>query len=365
MHNTPVVSFVMAMYNAEATVAGTIRSLIAQTRSDWELVAVDDASRDGTFRVVEAFDDPRIRVIRQPQNAGQAAALTRGLHEARADLIARIDADDLCVPERLERQIPWLDQHPEVTVLSTRASIFDEAHSHLGIVSSVRGRAAQLRTCLVRNRLANHVSVLARRAPLLAAGGYSPQLPVMADVHLWTRLILRGEKFAQLDDVLVRILRARATFSATSAAGERLAGEHSTLYLLLGDEFDVTVSAGDARLMGHVVAGTPDRVTDDEILEGTARLARFQQELLKGRATDAERRYASHAASDVFWEHVVRRLMHGKRNAALRLASRGCPRTHGPASLLASLVWWLSLGKSGRQTWAPPVPGGSALDPQG
>lgn len=360
----PAATFVMAMYNAEATVGATVRSILAQTRADWELVAVDDASRDGTVRVVKSFEDPRIRVVRQPANAGQAAALTRGLQEARADFIARIDADDLCVPERLERQIPWLEQHPEVTLLSTRASIFDDGQRELGTVSSVRGRPAQLRTCLVRNRLANHVSVLARRAPMLEAGGYSPLLPVMADLHLWTRLILRGAVFAQLDDVLVRILRARATFSATTAAGDRLAGEHATLYALLGDEFGVTVSPADARLMGHVVAGTPGRVTDDEILEGTVRLARFQGDLLDGRATNAERRYASRAAADVFWEHVVRRLMQGRRGAALRLAARGCPRTHGPASLISSLTWWRGLGKSGRQTWAPPVPGGSALEPQ-
>jgi glycosyltransferase involved in cell wall biosynthesis len=88
MPDQPRVSFVMAMYNAESTVAETVRSVIAQTVGEWELIAVDDASRDETVGIVEAFRDPRIRVVRQPRNAGQVAALNRGLAEARADLIS-------------------------------------------------------------------------------------------------------------------------------------------------------------------------------------------------------------------------------------------------------------------------------------
>lgn len=351
----------MAMYNAEATVASTVRSVLAQTRSDWELIAVDDASRDGTVRAVESFADPRIRIVRQRVNGGQVAALNRGLGEARADLIARIDADDLCFPARLGTQVAWMESHPEIAVLGSRASVFDENRRDLGTVSSVRGRAAQLRTWPVRNRLVNHVSVLARRKTLLDAGGYNGALPVLADYHLWTRLILQGHRIEQLDEVLVGILRARATFSATTAAGERLSGEYATFYRLVSDEFAVPLTPGEAQVMGRIVAGTPDRFGDDEILQGTALLARFQQDLLEGRATEDERRFAGRAASDVFWEHVARRALRGNRRGALRLSLRGC-RRNSPASLVSTLVWWRRLGKAGRTAWAPPVPGGSALE---
>ena len=359
----PRVSFVMAMYNAAPTVGETVRSVLAQTLDDWELVAIDDASQDNTVAVVEAFADPRIRVIRQPENAGQVAALNRGLEEAQADLIARIDADDLCLANRLSRQVEWMVRHPHVAVLGTRAVIFDDSGRDRGVVASVRNRGAQLRTCLVRNRIANHVSVAARREVLVEFGGYNPALPVLADYHLWTRLVLSGRVITSLDDVLVRILRARATFSATTAAGARLSKEYATFYQLLSREFGATLTRDDAELMGQVVAGAPDQLSDDAIMHGTAVLARFHSDLLKGRATGAERRVAMRAAGDVFWEHVVRRILFGDKQGALRLVLRGCwRRESSPLTCVSSLAWWLRLGKAGRSAWAPPVPGGSALE---
>lgn len=353
----------MAMYNAEATVRATVQSLIDQTFPDWELIAVDDASRDGTVPAVESFGDRRIRVIRQEENAGQAASLTRGLEEARSSLIARIDADDLCLPGRLETQVPWIQARPDIAVLGARAEIFDDDHRVLGVASALRTRADQLRTCLIRNRIANHVSVIARRDLMLAFGGYSAALPVLADFHLWTRLLLTGHRIAEQDAVLVRIRRAAVTFSASTASSDRLPREYATFYRLLATEFDAAVTEDEATSLGRVVAAPPEQLENDDIVGAVILMRRFLGALLERRSDAAESRSALRAPEDLFWEHVARRVLAGKYHAALQLVRLGRKeagiRIESPATTLA---WWLKLGKYGRRGWAPPVPGGSALE---
>ncbi|NVN11283.1 glycosyltransferase family 2 protein, partial [Nguyenibacter vanlangensis] len=101
----PIVDILMPAYNAEATIRQAVDSLRNQTRSDIRIVVVDDGSRDGTGRILAelAAEDPRVVVVTQP-NGGIVAALTRGMAACSAPFLARLDADDMAAPDRLERQ---------------------------------------------------------------------------------------------------------------------------------------------------------------------------------------------------------------------------------------------------------------------
>ena len=99
MKALPKVSVVMAAYNAGATVAEAIESVLHQTCADFELIAVDDGSSDDTFRILSEFGDPRIRLIRNSENVGLAYSLNAGLAAASGEFVARIDADDKTLPE--------------------------------------------------------------------------------------------------------------------------------------------------------------------------------------------------------------------------------------------------------------------------
>jgi glycosyltransferase involved in cell wall biosynthesis len=127
----PLVSVVMAAYNGAALIRETIASVLDQTVADFEIVVVDDKSRDDTVAVLDTIRDPRLRVIRAERNGGPAVARTIALSHARGRFIAGLDQDDLCHPERFARQLAYLDAHPEVVLVASTIAMFgtDEART--------------------------------------------------------------------------------------------------------------------------------------------------------------------------------------------------------------------------------------------
>jgi glycosyltransferase involved in cell wall biosynthesis len=113
----PKVSIGLPCYNAEATVAESVESIREQTLADWELIAIDDGSTDGTRAVLASFDDPRIRLLSDGTNRGRCARLNQIAETARGRYLARMDADDIMLPERLEKQAGFLQAHPDIDLL--------------------------------------------------------------------------------------------------------------------------------------------------------------------------------------------------------------------------------------------------------
>jgi len=112
------------MRNASATVVDTIRSLQWQTLRDWELILFDDGSTDDSVGAVRAIQDQRVHLRCGNQRKGLAARLNEAVSLARGHFIARIDADDVCFPTRLERQVAFLERHPDIELVASRAAVF-------------------------------------------------------------------------------------------------------------------------------------------------------------------------------------------------------------------------------------------------
>jgi glycosyltransferase involved in cell wall biosynthesis len=200
----------MSVHNGAPWVADAIGSVLAQTLGDLECIVIDDGSTDDTARVLAGLDDPRLRVERRPR-AGLTRSLNRALALARAELLARLDADDVALPERLERQRAFLAAHPEVGVLGTGAREVDAAGSTVRVVRPPVEDAA-IRRALIRANPMVHSSVMLRRELLLEVGGYDESLPVAQDYDLWMRLA-RITRLANLPEALVvrRLLPARVS----------------------------------------------------------------------------------------------------------------------------------------------------------
>lgn len=130
---TPLVSVVMSALNAEATVAITLKSLVAQTEDNWELLFIDDGSTDRTSEIARSFCDPRIRIYRGRRTRGAGYRANQGIELARGRYLARMDADDVCYPQRFARQVQYLQEHPEVDLLSARALIIDDNLRAVGL----------------------------------------------------------------------------------------------------------------------------------------------------------------------------------------------------------------------------------------
>ena len=193
------ISVVMAVYNGGARLRETLASIAAQTEADFELIVVDDGSTDQTPRILAAFDDPRLRVITQP-NAGLTRALIRGCSEARAEVIARHDAGDRSHPERFARQLALMNDH----VLAATATRMLGPEGEELYVSRADGAAIHdslTRATTNIHGIPHHGSAMFRRADYLAAGGYREAFRFAQDLDLWIRLARRGT-VAILPDVL-------------------------------------------------------------------------------------------------------------------------------------------------------------------
>jgi len=122
---TPLFTIGLPVYNAGPFLEDALRSIFAQTFSDWELIAVDDGSRDGSVEVLRQLKDPRVRVLVDGEHRGLGARLNQIVLQAAGRYIARMDADDMMHPERLVRQFAFLDDHPEVDVAGCGLISFD------------------------------------------------------------------------------------------------------------------------------------------------------------------------------------------------------------------------------------------------
>ncbi len=205
----PAVSVVLPVFNAAGTLPGCLASLGAQTCADWELVAVDDGSADATPQLLAAAAaaDPRVRVLTQA-HAGIVAALNAGLSAAHAPLIARLDADDLCHPQRLARQIEYLAHNPATGLCATQVEFGGDPLKNRGYALHVEWTNSLLSPAeIALNRFIEapvaHPSVMFRRELLAAHGGYH-DCGWPEDYDLWLRWLEAGVVFAKLPEKLVR-----------------------------------------------------------------------------------------------------------------------------------------------------------------
>jgi glycosyltransferase involved in cell wall biosynthesis len=185
---TPRVSVLMASRNGERYLEAALASLAAQTLHQIEIIAVDDGSSDRTPEILEGFalDHGATRVLRTP-GIGLAGALALAAAEARAELLARHDDDDLSHPERLERQARFLDEHRGIAVLGTATEIIGENGERIGDYPIPLDPEA-IRRAARRVPPFVHGSVMMRREAYHAAGGYRAAFGASQDLDLWFRL---------------------------------------------------------------------------------------------------------------------------------------------------------------------------------
>lgn len=120
----PNLTVLMTVYNGEDYLRETIESILNQIYRDFKFLILDNASTDSSREIIRSYDDPRIELVALPENIGQVAALNKGLNMIDTPLVARMDADDISLPRRFERQVAFMETHPEVGVLGTFARVF-------------------------------------------------------------------------------------------------------------------------------------------------------------------------------------------------------------------------------------------------
>lgn len=200
----PVISVVIPVYNAAPYLTAALASVQAQTFADFEIIAVDDGSTDGSAAILDgiAATEPRLRIIRRP-NTGIVGALNDGLAAANGEFIARMDADDLCLPERFARQVDHLRRDPDCVGVGSAFRFIDDTGAHLKECRRQPDHAAIERDLLAGDGGALiHPAVMFRRAAVTRAGGYRESAQWVEDLDLYLRLAQLGQ-LANLDAVLL------------------------------------------------------------------------------------------------------------------------------------------------------------------
>lgn len=182
----------MGVYNCASTVEEAIRSIIDQTVTNWEFIICDDGSSDNTYEVVRALaeKDPRIVLIQNERNMGLAPTLNNCLRIARGIYTARMDGDDICAPDRFEKELAVLEADPDCAVVSCEMISFD----HDGIYGISHYLEKPEKKDLIKRSPFCHAGCMMRREILLKLGGYSEAEAVrrMEDYDLWFRLYQAG-----------------------------------------------------------------------------------------------------------------------------------------------------------------------------
>jgi len=201
----PAISVLMPVYNAELYVAEAVESILAQTFTDFELITIDDGSTDRSSRILEGYAglDSRIRLVSRP-NTGIVGALNEGASMARGEIIARMDADDVSMPERFAKQFEYLLAHPDCHAAGSRVLLIDPEGAPICEINEERSHEEIDRAHMSRRTGAiTHPAVMMRREALHAVGGYRQECLWAEDFDLLLRLAEIG-RLANLPEMLLK-----------------------------------------------------------------------------------------------------------------------------------------------------------------
>jgi glycosyltransferase involved in cell wall biosynthesis len=195
----PRITVLMCVYNGQDYLAAATQSVLDQTFGDFEFLIVNDGSTDDTLAILSSLQDQRIRIIDNGNNLGLIRSLNIGLDAARGEFIARMDADDVCAPDRFEKQIAYLDNHPDVGLCGSWLSIIDAQEVYRFPLTH-----EEIKLAMLEYNPVAHPSVMLRSSVLNDPRlRFDPGFPGAEDYELWTRAIFIS-RFANLPETLLR-----------------------------------------------------------------------------------------------------------------------------------------------------------------
>lgn len=217
----PKISVVMPVYNGEKYIRETMDSVLNQTFTDFEFIIINDASKDKTEEIIKSYSDDRIVYLINEQNLGVAGTLNRGFENARGEYIARIDADDIAIAERFEKQVAFMDAHPDVGVCGSHIRIFDESGSERDYIYSETD--AELRVDMLFNSGFAHPAVMIRKSTLDENNlFYNIEFEKAEDYRMWYD-VMKVSKGHNLQEPLLRYRHHSSQVTKTNVKEQTIA----------------------------------------------------------------------------------------------------------------------------------------------
>lgn len=200
----PAVSILLPVYNAEKYLKAAMDSLLSQAFTDFELIIVNDGSTDGSEEIALSYSDKRIVYLKNESNKGLIYTLNRGIESAKGRYVARMDADDICLPTRLQKQVEWLEMNPETSVVGCHVSFIDDKGFVTGEWEEDLKTATSedIKRKMVWENCIAHPAVMTR-SQILKRYRYRQDQKNTEDYDLWLRMLADGLKMEKVPEKLL------------------------------------------------------------------------------------------------------------------------------------------------------------------
>lgn len=229
MNYKPSISVIMATHSGGPYLPEAINSILNQTFSDFEFIIINDAAKPETAELLNSYTDPRIKIIVNSENLGLTKSLNKGLSIAQAEYVARMDADDISLPERLEVQKKFLDEHPEIVVVGSATIIIDSEGKESGSKKPVTDPELLKFYILLKNQI-THSSVLFRKKIIVESGGYDESVKYAQDYNLWSRLLDKKLLISNIDQPLLKYRFHQKSITQGTTKGKAYESSKETVF---------------------------------------------------------------------------------------------------------------------------------------
>jgi glycosyltransferase involved in cell wall biosynthesis len=198
----PLLTIVMPAYNAEKYIRETIQSICDQRFTQWKLIVINDASKDNTAAVVQSFSDPRIMLVNNEQNLRVAKTMNKGIAMADTPFFARVDSDDICLPEHFQKHIDFFEKNPNIAICGNNVITIDE-NGNFNRNWYYETTPEMIKASAVFGCPFIQSSVVFRTDALKNLGGYKEEMELIEDYELWLRAIQKYD-CANLPEMLIK-----------------------------------------------------------------------------------------------------------------------------------------------------------------
>lgn len=242
---SPAASVILPVYNAGRYLETAIESVLGQTFTDFELLLLNDGSTDGSPAVLERWvaKDPRCTLHSWP-NRGLIATLNEGIRLARADILLRMDADDLCAPQRFEAQMAYLHRHPDCVAVGTRVRLIDPEGMPICTFAEDTGHVAIDAAHLAgRGGAIVHPATAMRKTAVAAVGGYRDEFPHAEDIDLFLRLAEVGQ-LANVPEILLDYRQHMGSIGYSQARVQNASAQRAVMAAHLRRGLEVAAGSG-------------------------------------------------------------------------------------------------------------------------
>jgi glycosyltransferase involved in cell wall biosynthesis len=258
MSSVPIISVLMPVYNGEKYLSEAIKSILNQTFTDFEFLFINDGSTDQSKIIIDSFHDPRIVYIENEQNNGLIYSLNLGISLAKGKYIARMDADDISLPKRLEKQVNYLEQHKDIGICGASAYRIDGNGNVLGKMGRIRNPQVLQASLIFSSPFIHPLMMI--RTELIADNMYDPRYKHVEDYELWTRLLIIC-KGINLNDYLLLYRWHDENISVVQNEIQK----QLTKEIALGQLCAVGINANDEDYKVHLSTFTDEKINFDKL----------------------------------------------------------------------------------------------------